>query len=69
MICLHRLKGEEFWVNHRLIETVESNPDTVITLSNDHRYIVRESPQEISRMIQDFEREFFSLRKQEMTEK
>ena len=55
MICVHRLKGAEFWVNHRLIETMEATPDTVITLSNEHRYVIRESPEELCKLIQDFE--------------
>ncbi|MEA3284157.1 MAG: flagellar FlbD family protein, partial [Synergistota bacterium] len=29
------------------IETVEANPDTVVTLLNGHRYVVKETPGEI----------------------
>ena len=56
MICLHRLRGEEFWLNHRLIQAVEATPDTVIQLANEHKYVVRESPEEIRELIQEFER-------------
>ncbi|MEQ9365483.1 MAG: flagellar FlbD family protein, partial [Leptospirales bacterium] len=44
MIALHRLKGEEFLLNHRLIETIERSPDTLITLTNERKYLVREKP-------------------------
>ena len=56
MIVLHRLKGEEFLLNHRLIETVERIPDTVITLTNERKYLVREKPEEVLELIQDYER-------------
>jgi len=38
---------------------VEANPDTVITLHNDRRYIVLEKPNEISQKIIDFEGKIF----------
>jgi flagellar protein FlbD len=61
MILLHRLKGEEFHLNHRLIETVECIPDTVITLTNERKYLVREKPEEIFQLIQDYERKILSF--------
>jgi flagellar protein FlbD len=36
------LDGKEFVVNVHLIETVEATPDTVITLTNGHKYVVQE---------------------------
>ncbi|MDI6870356.1 MAG: flagellar FlbD family protein [Bacillota bacterium] len=42
MITLHRLDGKEFVVNLHWIETVEATPDTVITLTNGHKYVVQE---------------------------
>lgn len=42
MISLHRLDGKEFVVNVHLIETVEATPDTVITLTSGHKYVVQE---------------------------
>jgi flagellar protein FlbD len=59
MIELHRLNGQSFYLNHRQIELVESNPDTVITLHNDRRYIVLEKPNEISQKIIEFESKIF----------
>lgn len=55
MIPLTRLKGTVFYVNPDLIETVEATPDTVITLTNGHKYLIEEGPQEVSdRMRQRF---------------
>lgn len=42
MIKLTRLNGEPFVVNEELIETIEETPDTVVTLTNGHRYLVGE---------------------------
>ncbi|MGE5552336.1 MAG: flagellar FlbD family protein [Betaproteobacteria bacterium] len=42
MIVLHRLDGKEFVMNQNLIETIEATPDTVITLTNGHKYVVQE---------------------------
>ncbi|TGN20469.1 flagellar FlbD family protein [Leptospira idonii] len=47
MVILHRLKGAEFVLNADHIESVEANPDTVITLINDKKYIVQESVTEV----------------------
>ncbi|RNC67284.1 MAG: flagellar protein FlbD [Desulfuromonadales bacterium] len=42
MIKLTRLDGSEFFVNPDLIELIEETPDTHITLSNGHKYLVLE---------------------------
>ncbi len=56
MIKLTRLNGKEFVVNADLIETVEATPDTVITLVNEHRYIVKESVDEVIRRVIEYKR-------------
>lgn len=43
MISVTRLNGKQFVINADLIRTVESNPDTTITLINGDHMIVRES--------------------------
>ncbi len=68
MICLHRLKGEEFFLNHRHIETIEKTPDTVITLVNEHKYLVCESADQIRALIQGFEKEIFDFSSHKETE-
>jgi len=47
MIYLTRLNGKIFFVNAELIQLVEATPDTVVTLTNDAKYIVKESPEEV----------------------
>jgi flagellar protein FlbD len=56
MIVLHRLNGSELVVNARNIETVEGNPDTVIMLTTDRRYIVKESVEEVIAKVIEFNR-------------
>ncbi|EKJ88152.1 flagellar protein FlbD [Leptospira meyeri] len=47
MVILHRLKGAEFVLNADLIETIEANPDTIITLVNEKKFIVQEPVAEV----------------------
>jgi flagellar protein FlbD len=54
MIVVHRLNGTEFVLNDNHIETIEETPDSVITLTNDRKYIVTESADEIIRMIIEY---------------
>ncbi|NLC08049.1 MAG: flagellar FlbD family protein [Syntrophomonadaceae bacterium] len=53
MIKVTRLNGTELVINSDLIETMEQTPDTVITLTNGHRLVVKESVDElINRVVQ-----------------
>ena len=56
MIILHKISGEEFMLNSDHIETVEERPDTVITLSNDRKYLVMEKIEEITLKVVEFRR-------------
>ncbi|MFO7273814.1 MAG: flagellar FlbD family protein [Symbiobacteriaceae bacterium] len=56
MIKLRRFKGGEFVVNADLIETVEATPDTVVTLTTGHKFIVEESVDEIIGKVVEFKR-------------
>lgn len=58
MIELTRLNNTKFAVNSDHIETVEANPDTVIMLMNGHKYVVRESVDEIIEQIKQFRRSY-----------
>ncbi len=53
MICLTRLNGEPFALNPDLIERVEAHPDTVISLNDNVRFLVRESLPEVLLAIRD----------------
>ena len=60
MITLTRLNGKKFVVNAELIRTVESNPDTTLTLINGDHIIVTESMDVVVCLAIDYGR---SLRK------
>lgn len=47
MIVVHRLRGEPFFINADLIESIEATPDTVITLVDSRRLIVADAPEDI----------------------
>ena len=56
MIFLTKLDGKEFLLNELMIESVTETPDTVITLSNGHTNIVRESMKELQNKILEYNR-------------
>jgi flagellar protein FlbD len=56
VISVTRLNGSEFVVNAELIKTVESTPDTVITLINGDRLLVRETVREVLERAIDYGR-------------
>ncbi len=60
MIVLHKMNGDEFILNSNHIETIESKPDTVITLTNDRKYLVLEKPDEILAKLQEYQRKIFT---------
>lgn len=43
MITLSRLNGKEFVLNCEIIKSVEATPDTIITLQNGEKIMVRET--------------------------
>jgi len=51
MIELTRLNGKAFSLNALYIETIESFPDTTITLTNGRKYIVLESEDEVRQRV------------------
>ena len=59
MIQLTRINGTILLVNEHFIETAEETPDTVVTMQNGHRYLVKESIQEIIDKSAEFRRESF----------
>ncbi len=56
MIRLTRLCGDAVYVNTDLIELVERNPDTVLTLVSGNRLTVQENPDQIADAVRDFRR-------------
>ncbi len=60
MIKITRFNGEEFVVNCDMIETVEETPDTVITLTNGHKFLAREKADEIIGKVVEFKKLIYS---------
>jgi len=60
VIRVSGLRGREFVVNADLIEVIERTPDTIIKLTSDRRYIVRESPEEVVRRVIEFRQAILS---------
>ncbi len=56
VIRLTRLNGNPLALNSDLIKFVENAPDTVITLVNGEKMIVRETTEEVIRQIVEFRR-------------
>ena len=51
MLQLTRLSGPVFALNPDLIERAEATPDTVVTLVNGSKYVIRESLDELIELI------------------
>jgi flagellar protein FlbD len=51
---LTRLSGPVFALNPDLIERAEATPDTVVTLVNGSKYVIRESLDELITLIREY---------------
>ncbi len=56
MIQLTRLNNSRLAVNCDLIKYVEQSPDTVITLLNGEKLVVRETTEQVIERVRDFRR-------------
>lgn len=56
MIKVTRLDHSELVVNAEMIETIESTPDTVITLTSGKKLVVSEDVEEIVRRVLEYRR-------------
>ena len=56
MIRVTRLNGREFVVNAELIQYVEETPDSVVTLMNKEKIVVKEPADEIIRRVVAYHR-------------
>ena len=59
MIQLTRLNHLSLVLNCDLIEHVEQTPDTVVTLTSGQKFMVRETPEEITRRVIVFRQEIW----------
>ncbi len=60
MIFITRTNGTIIYINPELIQTVEATPDTVVTLLDNKKIIVRETPQEIAERFIGYRRKVMS---------
>lgn len=56
MIRVTRLDGSSLIVNADRIESLEANPDTVISFESERQLVVRELPEEIVRQVIAYKR-------------
>ena len=60
MIKIIRLNGAEAVVNAELIETVESTPDTILTLTTGKKILVRDTVDAVVSKVVDYKRSVFT---------
>lgn len=56
LIQLTRMNDSKYTLNSDLIEVIEETPDTVITLTTGKKFIVKESSEEIVKLITEYKR-------------
>ncbi len=59
MIELHKLTGQQFVVNADLIKTIESVPDTIITLTTCERIYVKEPVAQVVSKVEIYKQKIF----------
>ena len=60
MVKLTRINGTEIVINADLIQFVETLPDTIVTLTNGQKIIVRESIDQVVERVKEFKRDINS---------
>ncbi|MCM1025690.1 MAG: flagellar FlbD family protein [Roseburia sp.] len=60
MIEVTKLNGVRILVNPRLFEIVEETPDTVISLTTGKKIIVKESRQEVKKLVELYGKGIFA---------
>ena len=60
MISLTRINGTVFILNAELIESIETSPDTIVSLVNGHKYLVRDSDEEVIEKVLEYKRSILS---------
>jgi flagellar protein FlbD len=60
VIALTRLNGQPVMLNCDLIESVETNAETIVTLTTGNVVVVREPMEEIERRVVTFKRKIYA---------
>jgi flagellar protein FlbD len=55
VILVTRLNGTQYYVNAELIQTVEATPDTIISLTNNAKLVVKEKPEIIIERVIEYQ--------------
>ena len=56
MIKLTRINDALIVINAELIELIEANPDTMVSLTNGHKYLVKDSVDEVVEKVREYKR-------------
>lgn len=56
MISLTRINGTLIVLNADLIESVETSPDTIVSLTNGHKYLVKDSVDEVITKVKEYKK-------------
>jgi flagellar protein FlbD len=56
MIKVTRFNGTKIYLNAELVQSVEGTPDTVITLTNNVKLLVKEKPEDVISKILAYQR-------------
>jgi flagellar protein FlbD len=62
MVRLTRLNGKEYVVNALLIESLEATPDTLVTLVNGKKFVIKESIPEVISLLTQFYKEINAIK-------
>ncbi len=60
VIEVTKMDGTKTLINQDLIETVETTPDTVVTLTTGKKIITKESRQEIDNLVKSYRKEIYA---------
>ena len=60
MIQVTRMNGSTLMLNADLIESLEETPDTVVTLTTGHKFIVKESAAILRQKTIEYKQEIFT---------
>ena len=61
MIQVTRFNGSRFFINAERIISIESTPDTVITMQENVKLIVKDKPEEIVKRVIEYQRLIHNL--------
>ncbi len=54
MISVHKLNGQEVFINAELIECLEKGQETIVCLATGNRFLVKENVEEVVQKVIDY---------------